>query len=231
MWGKKKDTGCVFTRPSSIAVETVNYKTNMLVPCAMSKQLGERRKGSCYFLFFVCVCHGAGVLDEPSHSWYLGCTLKEWTQFHQVPSLSSHLITRFFLFLFLNGLHLLYFFPCNLFTIQHPAFHFPFPYSTKTVSGKSPQRTNWPVAKSCDLSQPSSSFASLQELAQWTNLSLISPPPGCRDTVLSCLAAPSQVLLNSAVPRDTLLSIHAPVLLIHSDQSWQLPCLQLSSIH
>ena len=59
-----------------------------------------------------------------------------------------------------------------------------------------------------------------------------SPPPPHPPQLswhsLPRLAAPSQVLLNAGVPRDTLLSIHAPILLLHS--LWSVLSAPMSSV-
>lgn len=87
------------------------------------------------------------------------------------PLFSLH--NQFFLMVFIC----LYFFPYNLFTIQSLAFYFPFPLFHWNISGKSHQRTNWPVAKCCDLSQSSPSFTCLQRFPQWIPLfDLFSSP-------------------------------------------------------
>lgn len=119
--GRKKDTVSLFTRLYSVAVD--NWLYNNVVPCGLSKQNIEKGTvTSCSCVFGGGWGTGRG-LRRGFTELILGLSLKRINEFHQVPSFSLHLITIFFL----NGPHLLFFFPNNLFTAQSCAFYFPFP--------------------------------------------------------------------------------------------------------
>lgn len=96
-----------------------------MVPCDMCNRT---EKGEQLLLVLVCLVRGGAQpenLDEDSQLIF-GLNLKRIKliySIHQVPSVSLHIITNFFL----NGPHLLLFFPNDLFAAWSSAFYSPFP--------------------------------------------------------------------------------------------------------